>query len=200
MRKRSQQSRSLIRREEIIRSALDCFVENGYTDTTMDDIRTRSGASNGSIYHHFKSKEQLAAAVYLEGIADFQSGFLAELEKNPGPREGIAAMIAYVLHWMEENPAWARFLLQTGHTKLVESSNGSIAESNLEFFAKIVQWLEKHREEGEFRPLPIEIYLPLILAPCYEFGRFWLSGMASFSIASAAESFAEAAWLSLGAA
>ena len=34
----------------------------------------RARASIGSIYHHFRSKEQLAAALYVEGLRDYQEG------------------------------------------------------------------------------------------------------------------------------
>jgi len=40
----------------------------------MADIRVRARASIGSIYHHFRSKEQLAAALYVEGLRDYQEG------------------------------------------------------------------------------------------------------------------------------
>ena len=73
--------RSEKRQGKIIRAAQACFAEFGFANTTMEDIRRRSGASNGSIYHHFSSKEGLAAA-----IADlrYQSGPLrsARLEDH----------------------------------------------------------------------------------------------------------------------
>ena len=120
LKERSTQARSDIRRREIIQAALSCFVEYGYAATTMEDIRQRSKASNGSIYHHFKSKEQLANAVYLEGIIDYQSGVIALLDRNPGAREGIEAIIGHHLDWVSANPDWARYLLQMGNSKLVE--------------------------------------------------------------------------------
>ena len=76
------------RRRQIIHGALACFTERGVAQTSMADICRRSNASTGSIYHHFKSKEQLAAAVYLEGISDYQQGFLAVLEEQQNARKG----------------------------------------------------------------------------------------------------------------
>ena len=55
------------RRQAILDAALACFTNKGFTETTMEDIRIRSGASTGSIYHHFSNKEMLARALYLEG-------------------------------------------------------------------------------------------------------------------------------------
>ncbi len=82
--KNSKHTTTAARRTEIIRAALACFTELGFTPTGMVDIRRKSNASTGSIYHHFKSKEQLAAEVYLEGIRDYQEGFVTALGRARG--------------------------------------------------------------------------------------------------------------------
>ena len=51
------------RRRTILAAALACFAEHGYEATTLGQIRERSGASVGSIYHLFASKEEIAGAV-----------------------------------------------------------------------------------------------------------------------------------------
>ena len=58
------------RRQAILQAALTFFLSKGFTNTTMDDIRQLSGASTGSIYHHFENKEMLAVALYREGRSD----------------------------------------------------------------------------------------------------------------------------------
>ncbi len=76
------------RKSDIIRAALACFTEKGYTNTSIEDVCSQSGASVGSLYHHFSSKERLASAVYLEGIRDYQIGLAAELERHEQARTG----------------------------------------------------------------------------------------------------------------
>ncbi|HTO27428.1 MAG TPA: TetR family transcriptional regulator, partial [Devosia sp.] len=41
------------RRRQILDAALSAFLERGYAATSIADIRARSGASTGSIYHFF---------------------------------------------------------------------------------------------------------------------------------------------------
>ena len=50
------------RRKAILEAALKSFSTKGFTETTMEDIKRLSGASTGSIYHHFENKEMLAQA------------------------------------------------------------------------------------------------------------------------------------------
>ena len=47
-------------KESIIKKSIRLFKIQGYYNTTMADIGRETGLIKGSIYHHFKSKEDLA--------------------------------------------------------------------------------------------------------------------------------------------
>ncbi|MBX2845053.1 MAG: TetR/AcrR family transcriptional regulator [Saprospiraceae bacterium] len=49
--------------QEIVKSALNIFLEKGYHNTSMADIANETGLLKGSLYHHFKGKEDLMKAV-----------------------------------------------------------------------------------------------------------------------------------------
>lgn len=61
MTKRKQQA--LETRSRILKSALKLFEENGYNNVSIQDIAETSQASVGSIYHYFRSKEEMAVQV-----------------------------------------------------------------------------------------------------------------------------------------
>src|SRR5215470_3712527 len=69
------------RQRAILMAALDCFSTRGVSATTIEDIRAKSGASIGSIYHHFRSKENLAATLYVEGLREYHAGLLRALRR-----------------------------------------------------------------------------------------------------------------------
>lgn len=54
------------RKEDIILTACELFLNKGYESTTMQDVMSRLGIAKGTIYHYFKSKE-----VLLEEVLDF---------------------------------------------------------------------------------------------------------------------------------
>jgi AcrR family transcriptional regulator len=193
--KRTQYAGTTSRRRRIIEAALDCFVEMGFTDTTMEDIRERSASSNGSIYHHFKSKEQLAAAVYLEGITDYQNGLAEQLEAQQDPRKGIFEIVRYHLNWVHQNPSWAQYLFTMRHADFMRTSEDSISQSNTEFSNTLGEWFVRHIRGGKMRRLPRAIYLALIWGPCQEFSKHWLAGDRNTdALDAAAEVIAGAAW------
>ena len=43
----------------ILQAAYDVLIEKGYYEASMDEIATRVGISKGTLYLHFKSKEDL---------------------------------------------------------------------------------------------------------------------------------------------
>jgi len=47
------------KKDIILQAALECFLSNGYQNTSMEDIVKKSGVSKGGIYWHFKSKEDI---------------------------------------------------------------------------------------------------------------------------------------------
>jgi len=185
------------RRTEILRAALACFAEIGFSRTTMADIRRRAKASTGSIYHQFESKEHLAAEVYLEGIAEYQAGWITALEEETDAREGIRAVIAHHLRWVRGNEAWARYLFQKRHSVFTAAAERKLAESNAELVRRASRWFGEHVEAGRLRQLPPDIYIALLAGPYLEHTRHYLSGRGSTECEQAIEMLADAAWRSL---
>ena len=49
--------------EKILDAAERLFAQKGYAHTTLQDVIDETGLSKGAVYHHFKSKEEIAAKV-----------------------------------------------------------------------------------------------------------------------------------------
>ncbi|MBI5845501.1 MAG: TetR/AcrR family transcriptional regulator [Deltaproteobacteria bacterium] len=181
------------KRRHIIFSALASFNMKGFTDASMEDIRSRAGVSNGSLYHHFKSKEQLAAAVYLEGIKDFQAVVIEALNKADSAKNGVEALVFAHLFWMAENPDWARYLERMRHASFMKESEGAISEANRIFGAAMCGFFERHMESGSIIRLPLGVAIALVLGPCQEYGRLRLLGVTEDEWNRAAREIARAA-------
>ena len=51
------------RRQQILDAAAECFANEGFHRTTMQDIVTESGLSSGAIYRYFAGKDQIIQAI-----------------------------------------------------------------------------------------------------------------------------------------
>jgi AcrR family transcriptional regulator len=162
------------RRHEILDAALAVFLERGVPGASIAEIGRRAGASTGSIYHLFEGKEAIAAACYLEALADYQRGLLEELERRPGAREGISAGVAHHLCWIAEHPRQARFLFEgrdaRGHAR------HELRAQNRRFFAAVGRWVDGHVRDGRLRALPAPVFYALWIGPGQELARHSLAG------------------------
>ncbi len=103
-------------RRRVLDVALECFLADGYEQTTIARIRKLSGTSNGALFHHFPSKEAIADALYVEAIASFQAGLWDLLSREPASlRDAVRGTIAHQLTWTEQHADLARFIYARGH-------------------------------------------------------------------------------------
>jgi AcrR family transcriptional regulator len=182
------------RQEAILSAALECFTERGFAATTVEEIRRRSGASIGSIYHHFGGKEGLAAELYVEGLRGYQAGLQDALERKPDAEASIRALVRHHVRWVERNPRLAKFLMGRRESELRLATEARVRELNRAFFPRVGAWMERHMRSGEMRSLPPDLWEPLLLGPSQEFGRLWLAGRTRISLRRAERELAEATW------
>lgn len=66
------------RRLQIVDAARARFASHGFARTSMADIVTASGLSNGAIYRYFTSKDEIVIAVCEQGSEDLPATLTAE--------------------------------------------------------------------------------------------------------------------------
>ena len=74
------------RRAQIIEAAISCFLEKGYTNTSMSDIIKASGLSSGSIYSHFSGKEDILITAINERLNNVKELY-ETLPEGAGPQD-----------------------------------------------------------------------------------------------------------------
>jgi AcrR family transcriptional regulator len=178
------------RRQAILDAALRAFTEKGTTAATVDDVRRLSGASVGSIYHHFGDKEGLAVALYVDGLRSYQEGLLAVLDRETEAERGVRALVRHHLRWVAANPDSARFLLSGAPPGAADA----LEPLNRELFSATASWFRRQAAAGEVRSVPRDLLYMVLVGPAQEFCRHWLAGRVQSSMRTAERVLAEAAW------
>src|SRR5690554_3183383 len=80
-------------RGRLLAKAAHLFKEKGYERTTVRDIAREVGIQSGSIFHHFRSKEDILYAVMEETILFNTERMQAALAQAQGPKEKVLALI-----------------------------------------------------------------------------------------------------------
>jgi AcrR family transcriptional regulator len=86
------QKRSRIKREAILRAAVELFERNGYEATAIGDITKRAGTSVGGFYQYFISKRQLLLVLMNELLQK-----LEQIDLQPSGQGDLKSAIESVL-------------------------------------------------------------------------------------------------------
>ena len=192
-----QRKRTSKRRRDILDASLRCFMRHGIEAATIEQIREASGASSGSIYHHFGSKQAIAVALYLDGMDELSHVLRGAMQEQNDLRQGIRDVIAAYLHWVSANRDWALYLLRVATADLTKEDAGAIDEINRRSREDLAHWLRPFVERGEIESLPDELCASLIYGAATHFARHWLVGRLKLRVDDVVERLAAAAWASL---
>lgn len=148
--------KKLERRQAIIRAAEEIFSRKGYRETTMLEIAERAGTAKGTLYLHFKSKEELYLTICVKGVAEFGESLERAREAADGLEEKIRAVyLAYIRHSLRE-PSVFRVLRDT----FLENVRQNLSPETVREVSGIIRnWLENESqlvregvESGLLRP------------------------------------------------
>jgi AcrR family transcriptional regulator len=76
-------------REQVLQAAKVLFSQRGYHNTSIYDLFEKSGISKGALFHHWKSKEELALSVLDEVTECFEKQFFVAVEREGRARDKI---------------------------------------------------------------------------------------------------------------
>ena len=80
------------RRDELLDLAATMFAERGLRATTVRDIADSAGILSGSLYHHFKSKEQMVEEVLRDFLDWLFARYQEIVETEPNPLERLKGL------------------------------------------------------------------------------------------------------------
>ncbi|HEY9124878.1 MAG TPA: TetR/AcrR family transcriptional regulator [Bacteroidales bacterium] len=101
------------RREQILAAALELFARKGLVATRISDISSKTGISQGLIYHYYKSKEEVFNWLIRDAVEKMNTAAL-ELEKLPlSAKEKIVLAVEQLLKGFEQkmDTAYYYFLI-----------------------------------------------------------------------------------------
>lgn len=102
-------------RRALVRAALQLFVKKGYHRTTTNDIITTAGVATGTLYVHFKSKEELALELLHHCSESSVEGLSEALAEVKTTSERLRVLIGHVFDWCERHKEEATYLMLLRH-------------------------------------------------------------------------------------
>ena len=134
---------------KIVSAAWQLFYQQGYDDTTVEEIVEASGTSRGSFYHYFEGKDALLAS--LSYLFDEKYDDLAET-MNPelSPVDKLIFM-NQELFLMIENTVSVDLLSRLFSTQLITSGERHLLNTNRTYYKMLRQVTAEGQQQGIFK-------------------------------------------------
>ncbi len=163
-------------REDLLAAGLAVFDRDGFEGATVAAIRTHARASNGSFFHFFGSKKELAGTLFLEVLRRYHAAVLASIDTTCGAQEGIDRLIRAHLDWVVNNRREARYLFEISRSEWSEEVKDAQRAQNSRLGEGVERWRAPLIASGELLPMTPVLFFSQIIGPAQIFCRAWLSG------------------------
>lgn len=140
------------RRDELLVLAATMFAERGLRATTVRDIADSAGILSGSLYHHFKSKEQMVEEVLRDFLDWLFSRYQEIIATEPNPLERLKGLFMASFEAIEDRHAQV-VIYQDEAKRLSALPQFDFVETrNREQRKMWLHLLNEGIEQGYFRP------------------------------------------------
>jgi AcrR family transcriptional regulator len=140
----------------------------------MEQVRQRAGVSNGSLYHHYPTRNHLARALYEAALADFHGTLLKAVAGDVRGEPGVRGLVAAYIAWVLKHPDRARVLHELRRTTAIEGAEPDWGALNAEAHGALRAWVEGCVARGEMRSMPFGVWIALVFAPLMQLTPHWV--------------------------
>ncbi|MBU5317044.1 TetR/AcrR family transcriptional regulator [Clostridium bornimense] len=98
-------------KKAIFDAAIEVFSHCGYDGATMDEIANRAGVAKGTLYYHFKSKEEIFKFIINEGINIINESVEDGIKDIKDPHKVVKTAAKLQLRYMNDNKDLFRVII-----------------------------------------------------------------------------------------
>lgn len=158
-----------VREDAIVTSVNRLLAEKGFDAMTVDEVAADVGVAKASLYKHFASKEELAAAAMIR-VLDRALGFIEQLvveTAGPDPKRAVNRLRAVTRWTMQVQLAGEMPSLPAQNSSLRTALIGNKVYVNrlMEVSERLGSWIEEAQAAGSLdKTLPVEVILYTLFA------------------------------------
>lgn len=138
-------------KKSIIDASIKMFAKYGFDKTSVDDIANAAGTAKGTLYYHFKSKDEILLELMERGIEDFSSTLRKKVETGRDPNEKIDIIIETQLDYFFRYRDFCRILL-TEIWRFENKWKTHIKQIQDQYLKIIEQTINDGIKTGQFNP------------------------------------------------
>lgn len=178
-------------RERIIAAALQLFTQRGYFNTSVPDMAQAAQVSVGSIYHHFKDKEDVARALCQSLMEGLQNELVQIAQKYDTAHDRCRAVMAMLFELTESNREVMDFMLYAKHREFLPTELPICSSKPFETMREFVQ---DGMERGEIRRMDVMVASSCLFGGAIRLITARLDGVLADSLPGKLDAVWECSW------
>lgn len=135
--------------EGIFQAAVDVFSHSGFDQAKVDEIAQKAGVAKGTIYYHFRSKEELFLGMISEGLEKLVDFVERNIRISEDPIVQLEQVVRAQLVFFAENAKLAKIILQEAFG--TKERQQEFRHHVRDYLRLIEGLLEKGQAQGVFR-------------------------------------------------
>jgi AcrR family transcriptional regulator len=104
------------KKQLILGTALNLFVENGFHGTATSKIAAEANVANGTLFNYFRTKEELILTLYYSVLKEMEDFIHERMESHSISKESFRSLFLLTVTWSLENPVHFQYLQQFNHS------------------------------------------------------------------------------------
>ena len=126
------------KREQILNSALHLFVEFGFNGAPTSKIAQNAGVSNGTLFHYFKTKDELIVELYIRLKSELNSFIASKLKNDDDIKTRFRKMLTVSIEWALENTEKFYYIQQICFTPHISLVPESVLKEQMRMYTKLI--------------------------------------------------------------
>ena len=181
-------------RHRIEQAATQLFVARGITETSVRDITRAVGISEGALYRHFESKDDLVWQTFEQGYTSFARELASLAARETTGRQKVAAMIRGFCRAHDDNPTLFNFLVFVQHGQLAKMPRD--AQTPVSVMRSVLLQAVK---DGEIPAQDPDLATALVLGAVLQPATFAAYGRIALKLEPVSDRLVAAAWAAVNA-
>ena len=128
------------KKEKTLKTALKLIVKQGIQETPMSQISKESGVAMGTIYHHFKSKNEIVNAIYICLKQEMGAALLEIGEQSKNYKKMFFHFWNNLYEFYSQNEEAFKFLQAYAQSPLITSET---KQEGLQYYNPIIEFFQQ---------------------------------------------------------
>jgi TetR/AcrR family transcriptional regulator, cholesterol catabolism regulator len=175
------------RRRQLVERAAALFDDVGYHNTSVGDLAEACGIRKPTLYHYFKSKDEILFWIHEEFIDILLGRQQAREAEELAPREALLGVMNDVLELMQTHRGYVRVFFEH-HRELRGEAKAEIRKKRATYQDSIERLFEQGIASGDFRGVDPRM-ATLVLAGMCNWAYHWYQPDGKLTSREIAEAF-----------